>query len=120
VIRLLKFYVKESLIYRDYRTWPYDITREQTVKAVQVVCQRYGLKIPEVKFTGRTRHFCLWAEDVLRFVPGCITVEDVAHELAHYIRSRVYGCHRHFEPLMDLIGELIPIVLEAVGKKPLS
>ena len=88
---------------------------DQVARGVEAICEKYELPVPEIRYSGRRWHRCMWAVDRLQFVRGEVSLRDLAHENAHYVRHKLHGCHRHNKELMTLIGELIEFLLELLG-----
>ena len=88
---------------------------DQVTHGVVTICKKYELPVPEIRYSGKKWHRCMWKVDRLQFVPGEVSLRDLAHEMAHYVRHKLYGCHRHNKELMALIGLLIEFLLELLG-----
>lgn len=110
-----RFYAREKKTYGVYYRWPFILNKDQIERGVVAICEKYRLPMPEIRYSGRKWHKCMWKVDRLQFVPGEVSIRILAHELAHYVRHKLLGCHKHNEELMSLIGELIAFLLELLG-----
>ena len=111
-----KFYEKEHQRFKQNTLYHIPvINRERINIFVKAICEKYSLPIPEITHRGREFHKCFWKQDRINFIRGgSVKLGIICHEMAHYIRHKLHGCHRHNDALMNLISELLDFLNQYV------
>lgn len=100
---------KQNTLYHIPLVW-----KGRHTEFVKAICDKHDLPIPQLTYRGHKFHKCMWNEDRINFVENHVTLGILSHEMAHYVRHKLFGCHRHNEELMDLIEELIIFLNEYI------
>lgn len=85
---------------------------------IKDVCIENSLPIPTISFKGKRRNFCYWEKDRLIYVyHNCVCAGIVAHELAHYLESRLKKNRRHNDELLIRISGLLDRIISEIQKR---